>query len=204
MEDTSKISSEREKLAWSMRLKRHFTRNVVFYIIILAGLAYVGFLTYDFGRRAENLRAELDAEKKTVYVETQKVIDRNNEDALKIGLTTFVWAIRGEMLSEDYEQVNQYILQLIKEERISDIAISNVEGVIINASNKKMEKTPFEDKFDKQYLSAENIEVVKQTDGTLHLVAPIMSFNSKIGTIVMVYHPETLKANMEEEAVLGN
>ncbi len=184
-----------------MRMKRHFTRNVLFYIIILAGLAYVAFLTFDFSRRAEDLRAELDAEKETVYVETQKIIDKNNEDALKMGLTTFVWAIRGEMLSEDYEQVNQYILQLIKEDRISDIIIANKEGVIINASNKKMEKTPFEDKFDKQYLVAENTEVVKQTDGTLHLVAPIMSFNSKIGTVVMIYHPETFKMDKQEEGL---
>lgn len=199
MEDTSNISSEKEKKGFSMRLKRHFTRNIIFYIIILAGFAYVGFLTYDFGRRAENLRIELDAEKETVYVETQKIIDKNNEEALKMGLTTFVWAIRGEMLSEDYEQVNQYILQLIKEDRISDIVIANKEGVIINASNKKMEKTTFEDTFDKQYLVAENTDVVKQTDGTLHLIAPIMSFNSKIGTVVMVYHPETLKVEKLEE-----
>lgn len=176
------------------KFSKHLRQHVVFYLLLFGCLSYILFQRVSFSSQMNEATIALSEEKEAILANTQKSIDINNEQALTMGMKTFVWAIRKEILNENYEQVNQYILQLIKNKNISEIIITDQEGKITYASNKKFEQTPFADRFDYDLLKVDDIKVEKVGDESLYLITPVMSFNSKLGYVFMVYHPAITKS----------
>ncbi|QMU27852.1 hypothetical protein [Adhaeribacter radiodurans] len=98
------------------------------------------------------------------------------------------------MLNKNISQVNQYANELVKEKNFQSIVITNEKGIIISATNKKLEGKDFATVGDKNYLSGSTTQV-NRVKNQLITTSPIMGFNSRIGTAILTYNLQPTNFN---------
>lgn len=189
----------------------HFSRNKIFYIVIglfvLASLAIYVAKDLEINRMNKahvqeitEVKDSLAQEKVNLINQTREIIKANNQQQLELMLSTFVWAVRAEMIRGNLDQVDQYFRQLVKAENIKEIQLVDPQGTIILATNKKLEEKPFEEYNSDEFLSQDNVLTVFAPDNTIRISSPVMSFNSRLGTVFMIYQPTDKFANNPPKA----
>jgi hypothetical protein len=101
------------------------------------------------------------------------------------------WAIRGELIRNNLDQIDQYFSQLVQVERIKLAVLSSQEGKMLVASDKKFQEGEFGQVFPAELLNEAQVSIHPQGEDRL-LVMPIMGLNTRLGTAVLRYTPETL------------
>lgn len=94
----------------------------------------------------------------------------------------FTWAIRGELIRNNLDQVDQYFTRFIKEPQIARLQLIHPDSLrIILSTNRKDEGMILEDKG-----LSEVDKITIQTDSTgVRLINPIMGLDEKIGLLIV-------------------
>ncbi|MCF8246037.1 MAG: hypothetical protein K9J37_04380 [Saprospiraceae bacterium] len=139
---------------------------------------------------AEKRHAEALVETKHYFEEqAQFVIDKNAKEQLTLLQKTFVWAVRSALIRDNLDEVNQYFNELIKEKDVKEIVLAGREGNILVSTNKKHEGKPFKDFYPEVMLQGS--DVFFQQDSSFYQVsAPVLSLNTKMGTLFVLYNVE--------------
>ncbi len=103
----------------------------------------------------------------------------------------YVWALRTEMLQGNYRQVNLYNNDMVKERNFLSVMVADTKGIIASSTDKRLEGKSFSSLQRGDYLSADSTVVNKINDSLLIMASPIMSFNSKLGTLIINYASKT-------------
>lgn len=144
---------------------------------------------YSSVRRVE----EKAATERTELVErSRKVLADQTGYFLRLTAKPFVWAIRKEMLRENYEQVNEYLVQFVKEPRVRQVLVTNAAGTIVAATDKKLEDRPVGEIRPGIVLDNEDTTIAPDPDGALVVLTPVMGLSSRLGSLLFVYAPETI------------
>lgn len=117
------------------------------------------------------------------------VITSQNESALRLAALPLVWAVRSEMLRGNYDQVNQYLAQLVREPNIKEIIVARTDGTILAATDKKRETTTLHQAFPLADLRTETIAVSRLDNGNFLVIAPLLGLNNRLGTLVLIAVP---------------
>ena len=131
-------------------------------------------------------------EKTEIVEQYQLKLSKNLERQLELTTKIFVWSISGSMMRDNYDQVDLYLNQMMQEENnIAEILVTDKAGKIKVATNKRHENKNLTDIYDKTYLKAEEVTVIH--DNTqFRVIAPILSLNNKIGTLILEYNANDL------------
>lgn len=146
-------------------------------------------------QRMQEQAQQLETEKAAIRAEAADMLAKNSEAAHQLLGTSLAWAIRGELIRNNLDQIDQYFNELVKNERIKLAVLSNQEGKILVASDKKYQDTEFGQAFPATLLETTEV-TIQDTDGSVKLlVMPIMGLNNRLGTAVLSYTPEQLPAS---------
>lgn len=171
-------------------MKQHLKRNAFFYIVIL-GLAIFSLYQYfNFNITLSNYQDAWEDQRQEVSFYTKQAMDSSTIGVLTFATKSLVWAVRSEMISENYEQVNRYISDLEKDMRVKQVLICDTAASIKHASKKQLVGQSFSSVYDQDYLQLKTITVEMGEGGNMHLIAPIMGLNARIGTLFLVYKNE--------------
>jgi len=181
----------------------HFGRNKIFYIFIgililtVAGVYFIeerkiNELNKKHQERVGFLLDSVMLERSDFMEYTTEFFEASNQEQLGLMLKTFVWAVRAEILKNNYDQIDQYITQLIREPSILKVMLIDSKGTVLVSSDRKDQDQPFSDLFDDTLLFYDDAFTNYAEDGNMHLSAPIMSLNSRFGTLFVVYEPSAL------------
>lgn len=124
---------------------------------------------------------------------SEQVIQDRTRTFLRQTTIPLVWAVRKEMLRENFDQINEYVVQFIKEPNFSQIYVVKADGTIAVSSDKKVEGTRFSDLYPGDLLGLDSISVTDDADGNIRIAAPVMGLNRKIGLLFMIYEPEKVR-----------
>ncbi|MGA7826872.1 MAG: hypothetical protein WCA04_04385, partial [Geobacteraceae bacterium] len=80
--------------------------------------------------------------------------------------------------------------RLIKESRFKSIALSNMNGTIIVATDKKFEGAKAARIYSPAILGHYETTVKVLTNGDILAVAPVLNVSGKLGDLILVYTPE--------------
>jgi hypothetical protein len=130
----------------------------------------------------ENTRKEL----------TQKagqIIADQNRAWLELLSVPLVWAVRSEMIRGNYDQINQYMINFVRQPNVNEVVLVKPDGVIMLATNKRLEGTPVADSFPASVLQVERTTVSPLEQRGWMSASPIMGINQKLGVIIFVYVP---------------
>lgn len=114
------------------------------------------------------------------------VITAQSESYLRLMAIPLVWTVRSEMLRGNYEQVNQYLTQFVKEPNMKELLVARTDGSIVAATNKQREGTSITALFPPEIVQVNAITVTTGQDDTWLVSAPIMGLNDKLGVLVLV------------------
>jgi len=163
------------------------------YLYIIGVLAVLLFITYLWKIVAvKNVQKQMEAQQIQLIEKSQQVITEKTRYFLRLTTTTFVWAIRKEMLRENYEQINEYLNQLVKEPHIKQILVVKSDGTVAVSTNKKLEGVAFSSLYPMELMEKNEIVITYDQNGNILVLSPIMGLTNKLGMLFMVYEPEEM------------
>lgn len=116
---------------------------------------------------------------------SQKQYAEKQYEALKLLAKPYVWAVRKEMLTKNYQQINLYAADMIHEKNFQSIMVSDADGLIISSTEKKSEGQNIKSFVNPDYLSADSATINKINDSVVVINSPIMGFNNRLGTLTI-------------------
>jgi len=117
------------------------------------------------------------------------VIAAHNESWLRLAVVPLVWTVRNEMMKGNYDQINQYLAQFVREPNLKEVLVTRADGRIVAATDKKREGAMVTDLFPPEVPKVDTITVTTRPDGMFLVAAPIMGLNDKLGVLVLVASP---------------
>lgn len=135
--------------------------------------------------------------RKEVTAQAARVIAERNTELLRLVSVPLVWAVRGEMMRGNYDQINQYLINFVREPHVQDVILAKADGVILLATNKRLEGEPVTDSFPASVLQVEKTTVNSLEGKGLVSASPVMGLNRKLGVLIVVYAAP--KNNMESD-----
>ena len=113
-----------------------------------------------------------------------RMADESDEAQRQFGMA-LAWAVRGEMIRNNLDQVDQFFGEIVK--------LPNTERVLLAGSDGKVQVST-----DRRHLGAEattlvapellllpQITVRSEADGSRLLVVPVMGLNARLGTVIV-------------------
>ena len=177
-----------EKKGVFSRAKHHFSHTRIYILIIVILVLWIFFLQRSKSKNINELKQQIETNYAEHQDEKAELLKVSGEEYLGLMIKTFSWAIRNEMLKEDYSAVNLYIGQLIRQKNVKEILVMDTEGVVVAASNRKQEEQKFSSLYDSNYLTFDKEMVEYGEDQEIYLSTPIMAFNNRIGNLFIVYN----------------
>lgn len=165
-------------------------RKVVAIILGIAVIALFGWYYITTDKQITHLEGELLMLKTTLKEEIRQNLETQNNIYLALVMEPFSWAIRNELLTGNIEKINQYLAQFVKNPKVEQLIVLNEDGEIIASTNKKIEGQNFNDLYPDYPIHEEQV-FQKAERGKIHIVQPVMGFDSRIGSIYCLFSPET-------------
>lgn len=163
------------------------------YLYMIGLLVVLLFITYLWKTIAvKNVQKQMEARQIQIIEKSQQVLTEKTRYFLRLTTTTFVWAIRKEMLRENYEQINEYLNQFVKELHIKQILVVKADGTVAVATDKKLEGVAFSSVYPNELMEKNEIVITDDKNGNILVVSPIMGLSKKLGMFFMVYEPEKM------------
>ncbi|MTB51228.1 hypothetical protein [Lewinella sp. W8] len=164
-------------------LRRNWFTLTLFFLM-LAAINYFAFSKQwalnaqaeDHQEAMELMRTQVQAQFDSVALVDLQVVTRS-----------LVWAVRSELVRENYEQVGQYFNQFMKSPRVEAVTLIRLDGTIWLASDKKLEGQNFMGPVPIPIGGGERMTVDASDPGVVQISAPVMSLDSKLGTLVVRY-----------------
>ncbi|MEP7111543.1 MAG: hypothetical protein ABI760_26345 [Ferruginibacter sp.] len=160
-------------------------------LVVVAGLVLLSVLWIWKSIEIRNILIKDAAERQQIKKEAIIQIQQSHKNHLKLLARPFVWAVRNEMLSGKLTQVNLYANDMIREQNVQKITVTDGNGLVVLSTNKKEQGKEFAAIGDPVYMLANTTMVNSINDSTMVMSSPIMAFNSRLGTLIITYsfHP---------------
>ena len=162
--------------------KKTYVFTVVFFVLMIIGL----FIWKNIS--LQNMEKKMEEQHSQMAEKSQRILSSRTTELLRLANIPFVWAVRKEMINGNYDQINEYLIRIIKEPNITQVLVVKSDGTIILATDKKLEGQLFSSVFPKEHIREDEITLY-DNESTVRIVAPIMGLNSRLGWLIMIYKP---------------
>jgi hypothetical protein len=159
-------------------------------ICILAALLVCMFVWKDIAVR--NRERTMEAQRAKLLEKAQQAITSKTRDLLRLTTIPLAWAVRREMINENYGQINEYLNKFVKEPGIRQILVVKSDGTIAVSTDKKMEGAPLSSLFPQELIEQKEISISDDGKGNIRAVTPIMGLDARLGLLIMIYEPERI------------
>jgi len=129
----------------------------------------------------------VNSTREEVKAQAARVIAERNAELLRLVSVPLVWAVRGEMMRGNYDQINQYLINFVREPHVQDVILAKTDGMILLATNKRLEGKPVTDSLPASVLQVEKTTVSSLEGRGLMSASPVMGLNRKLGVLIVVY-----------------
>lgn len=181
---------------WKQRLRE---TRVPLWLALVLGLALVLLFVWKqvavgaAERRLERERVALTEqfarEKAELIARVEATLEEHDETMHVFAGTLLAWAVRGELIRNNLDQIDQFFGELIRNERVRLVLLAGADGLIRLATDRKLQGAPFGDHFPAALLTEPGVAVRVGEAGDRHLVLPIQGLNERLATVVLVYAP---------------
>ncbi|MDD2321400.1 MAG: hypothetical protein PHO83_15250 [Geobacteraceae bacterium] len=131
----------------------------------------------------------VNSAKAQVSESANRIFTEQNKSYLRLVAVPLSWAVRSEMIRNNYDQINQYLNQFVKEKNMKEIIVAKPDGTVVVATNKKREGTSVTSVFPPSVLQEGKTTVTTLESGDIMVVSPVMGLNSKQGILILLYTP---------------
>ncbi len=175
-------SAAASKVSWG-RVGAYGVAALVVALCLLAAGLYVWKLVAV--RRVEQA---MQAQQTELTQARRVAIGLQAAEMLRLATLPLGWAVRGEMLKDNLNQVDDYFRLFIRERGVESLLLVDKDGKVVVASDQKLVGRSAADLVSSALLATAE-PAQEQTGKRVRQVVPIMAFDARIGTLVMDYTP---------------
>lgn len=173
------VSGERRETGLKSKEGRGLVTIIIIALVLIAGLWT--WKTIQLNNLKDHTKKE-QLRYKEKAISEMRLTDETN---LKLLAKPLVWSIRTELLKNNVSQVALYINEIVRQNNFRKISIIDEAGIVMLSTDKKEEGKAFPaNTID---ISSNNTVVSNLNDTMIVMSSPIMGFNSKLGTLNIMY-----------------
>jgi hypothetical protein len=168
------------------KIKNHLLKHWLIWSISLLAIIICTYLWQSKTSAIKEHQQIHNSEINNLVNNHDKIIDSLSTSYLKLTMQSLSWAVRGELIRGNLEQVEQYIYLLVKNKEINEANLINMDSTYWLSSNKKLEGQKINDE-----LLLENLEKKKfltyKNDSDITAIIPVMSLETQMGTLELKF-----------------
>ena len=161
------------------------------FLVILAGMFF--WKEFSLFRLERKIERELEAERAELAHYESRLRDSAVAQAtqmLDLFSVPLAWAVRVEAIKGDQDQIEEYMLQLIKQPSVKGAAFVGSDGRIQLATDRKLQGADATAQFGD--LIAPDETVLREVSNELRLMIPIRGVNERLGSFVVLFSRSAL------------
>ncbi|HRQ05735.1 MAG TPA: hypothetical protein PK580_07195 [Nitrosomonas halophila] len=172
---------------------------LVFLGVLLLVIAWKQIAVNQAESRLERGQAELaqqlDIERKVLIKKAREYADSQYKKEEERFGQVLAWAVRGELIRNNLDQIDQYLTELVKTKDTERVVLISDEGKLLVSTDKRLEDEEAASIYPKDVLNQRKINLKSDVDGKKMLIVPIMGLNQRLATVVISYNPPPLLDN---------
>lgn len=145
--------------------------------------------------RLEHARQEMtgkfESDRSALLARMQDYATRLDDDAQQRFGMALAWAVRGELIRNNLDQVDQFFNEMARMERVVRVVLADQNGKMLLSSDKRYQGGDFTALYPAGLLGTPQVTVLAGADGRKRLVLPVMGLAARLGTVVIDYAPVT-------------
>lgn len=143
-------------------------------------------------RERVQMTQDLETERSIMMRKAREYADSQyNKEEERFG-QVLSWAVRGELIRNNLDQVSQYLNELVKMKDTERVVLISDDGKLLVSTDKKLEEAEGKDLYPAEVLQKRKITMLSDVNGKKLLVVPVMGLNSRLATVVVSYKQAAL------------
>ncbi|SDW04913.1 hypothetical protein [Nitrosomonas communis] len=143
-------------------------------------------------RERVQMTQDLETERSIMMRRAREYADSQyNKEEERFG-QVLSWAVRGELIRNNLDQVSQYLNELVKMKDTERVVLISDDGKLLVSTDKKLEEAEGKDLYPAEVLQKRKITMLSDVNGKKLLVVPVMGLNSRLATVVVSYKQAAL------------
>lgn len=138
------------------------------------------------------LAQQLEMERKMLIRKAREYADSQYQKEEERFGQVLAWAVRGEMIRNNLDQIDQYLTELVKIKDTERVVLISEDGKLLVSTDKRLEDAEASSVYPKEVLNQRKITIKSDVDGKKLLIVPVMGLNARLATIVISYNPPPL------------
>jgi len=106
------------------------------------------------------------------------------------------WAVRGEMIRNNLDQVDQFFNEIIKLEGVGRVILAGTDGKVLVSSDRKFLSSDATALHPAGALEHDGIAILDDAEGSKLMAISIMGLNARLGTVLLSYRPSAVLPDM--------
>ena len=178
-----------------MRVPLWLVLLVAVLLLALLGWQRVAMNRAEAGLAAERqaLSRQFEADRSALLGELRAKVAANTDEAKRQFGMALAWAVRGEMIRNNLDQVDQFFGEIVKLPHTERVVLADASGTVRVSTDRRHLGAALTTLVPVEATLADKVEVRVQAEGPKLLVIPVMGLNSRLGTVVVSYRqPDVL------------
>lgn len=163
--------------AFSKFIKKHPKTSII--IVAIIALAVVYFV--------KDIQASIET--KALIRKANAEMIESQKASLKLFSRPLAWSIRTELLRGGNDQVDLLINDVVKEKGLEFLHLLGNDGKVTFTTNRKLIGGELDLSTAAGYLGSDTTTVYMENDSLIVLVAPVMGYDSRLGSLVIGFKP---------------
>lgn len=164
---------------------RFFRVAVPVLILLLAGGMVLMYYAGEWRLREASENAGREKQRYERLLDEQ-ALDIQRSD-VRLFAIPLAWAIRRELIQQNYGQVEEYFIELIRHKQFRSVMLLDPDGTVRIATDRKLQGSTFSSLYPGMDALSQQVVSYSISEGSSMFLVPVMGLNERIGTIAFVY-----------------
>lgn len=134
------------------------------------------------------LGTQFQTEKAALLAELRTRVEAETDEARRQFGLALAWAVRGEMIRNNLDQVDQFFTEIVKLPNTERVLLAGPDGKVLVSTDRRHLGADAATLVAADTLALAEVSV-KREDGVKLLVVPVMGLNTRLGTVVVTSRP---------------
>ncbi|MFZ5576101.1 MAG: hypothetical protein ACOY5S_12985 [Pseudomonadota bacterium] len=135
------------------------------------------------------MTAQAEADRQALLATLRERAQNASEASLREFGTALAWAVRGEMIRNNLDQVDQFFTEIVKLPGTERALLAGADGKVKVSTDRRHLGVEASTLVAPEALALPQVTVRSEADGTLLLVVPVMGLNERLGTVFVTRRP---------------
>lgn len=171
---------------------------IVVILLVVLGWQYIAMNRADarLATERQTLNSQFQADRSALVTELKAKVEANADETKRQFGIALAWAVRGEMIRNNLDQVDQFFNEIVKLPHTDRVLLADSSGKVRVSTDRRYLGVELSTLVPVEATLPDEVAVRAGPDETKLLVIPVMGLNSRIGTVVVSYRqPDVLVGN---------